>query len=108
MERKVWPATKRTRNPQHRRWIICSCVRDGAEVTDSVLSDAAAAYTPGISERRSSTTKLYHSDRLGTVTRLTDTSSSTTDTRQYDAFGLLVASSGSTPTPFGFVGSRGY
>jgi RHS repeat-associated protein len=82
--------------------------RDGAYVTDPVLSDSAASYTPGISERRSSTTKFYHTDRLGTTERLTNTSQTTTDTRTYDAFGLLVSSSGSTPTPFGFAGAWGY
>jgi len=65
-------------------------------------------YTPGISERRSSVTKFYHPDRLGTTERLTDTNESTTDTRQYDAFGLLTSISGSTPTPFGFAGAWGY
>ncbi|KXK20797.1 MAG: RHS repeat-associated core domain protein, partial [Armatimonadetes bacterium OLB18] len=83
-------------------------LRDGAYVTDPVLSDGAATYTPGVSERRSGTTKFYHPDRLGTTERLTDTSESTTDTRQYDAFGLLTSSSGSTPTPFGFAGAWGY
>jgi RHS repeat-associated protein len=82
--------------------------RDGAYVTDPVLSDSVASYTPGISERRSSTTKFYHTDRLGTTERLTNTSQTTTDTRSYDAFGLLVSSSGSTPTPFGFAGAWGY
>jgi RHS repeat-associated protein len=82
--------------------------RDGAYVTDPVLSDSAASYTPGISERRSSTTKFYHTDRLGTTERLTNTSQTTTDTHEYDAFGLLVSSSGSTPTPFGFAGAWGY
>jgi RHS repeat-associated protein len=82
--------------------------RDGAYVTDPVLSDSAASYTPGISERRSSTTKFYHTDRLGTTERLTNTSQTTKDTREYDAFGLLVSSSGSTPTPFGFAGAWGY
>ncbi|MBL1153096.1 MAG: L,D-transpeptidase family protein [Armatimonadetes bacterium] len=83
-------------------------LRDGAYVTDPVLSDGAALYTPGISERRSSVTKFFHPDRLGTTGRLTDTNQSTTDTRQYDAFGLLTNSSGSTPTPFGFAGAWGY
>jgi RHS repeat-associated protein len=82
--------------------------RDGAYVTDPVLSDSAASYTPGISERRTSTTKFYHTDRLGTTERLTNNSQTTTDTRSYDAFGLLVSSSGSTPTPFGFAGAWGY
>jgi len=83
-------------------------LRDGVYVTDPVLSDGAATYTPGISERRSSATKFYHPDRLGTTERLADTSQNTTDTRQYDAFGLLTNSSGSTPTPFGFAGAWGY
>ena len=83
-------------------------LRDGAYVTDPVLSDGAATYTPGISERRSGTTKFYHPDRLGTTERLTDTSQNTTDTRHYDAFGLLTSSSGSTPTPFGFAIAWGY
>ncbi|MCZ7581571.1 MAG: RHS repeat-associated core domain-containing protein [Fimbriimonadaceae bacterium] len=83
-------------------------LRYGAYVTDPVLTDGAATYTPWISERRSSVTKFYHPDRLGTTERLTDTNESTTDTRQYDAFGLLTSSSGSTPTPFGFAGAWGY
>ncbi len=83
-------------------------LRDGAYVTDPVLTDGAATYTPWISERRSSATKFYHPDRLGTTERLTDTNQSTTDTRQYDAFGLLTSSSGSTSTPFGFAGAWGY
>ncbi len=35
-------------------------------------------------------------------------SQSVTDTKRYDAFGMLVASSGSNPTPFGFVGGSQY
>jgi RHS repeat-associated protein len=84
-----------------------SFLRDGADVTDPVINDGAS-YTPGISERRSSTTKFYHNDRLGSTERLTNTSQTTTDTREYDAFGLLTNSSGSTPTPFGFAGGWGY
>jgi len=82
--------------------------RDGANVTDPVLNDGAAQFTPGISERRSGTTKFYHQNDLGTVSRITNTSQSTTDAKQYDAFGVLVASSGSTPTPFGYAGAWGY
>ncbi|MBI3722255.1 MAG: RHS repeat-associated core domain-containing protein, partial [Fimbriimonas ginsengisoli] len=82
--------------------------RDGAGVTDAVLSDGAANYTPGVSERRSGASKFYHSDRMGTDSRLTDSSQATTDTKTYDAFGTLVASTGSTPTPFGYAGNFGY
>jgi len=35
--------------------------RDGAYVTDPVLRDTGASYTPGISERRGSTTTFNHS-----------------------------------------------
>jgi RHS repeat-associated protein len=82
--------------------------RDGADVTDPVLSDGSALYTPGVSERRGSTTKFDHQDYLGTFTRQTNSSQTTTATRQYDAFGLLVASTGTPQGPFGFVGRGGY
>lgn len=82
--------------------------RDGADVTDSVLSDGSAVYTPGVSERRSSTTKFYGTDRLGTNTVETNTSQSVTSTKTYDAFGALVSSTGSSASPFGFVGKAGY
>lgn len=82
-------------------------LRDGAYVTDPVINDGTS-YTPGVSERRSSTTKFYHTDRLGSTERITNTSQTTTDTREYDAFGLQINSSGSTPTPFGFAGGWGY
>lgn len=83
-------------------------MRDGAYVTDPVVSDSRAIYTPGISERVSSASKFYHTDRLGSTERLTNSSQSTTDTRQYDAFGMLVSSTGSTASPFGFAGEHGY
>jgi len=82
--------------------------RDGVEVTSPALSDSTAGFTPSISERRGGATKFYHQNDLGTVSRITNTSQSTTDTRSYDAFGVLVASSGSTPTPFGYAGAWGY
>lgn len=82
--------------------------RSGAGATSLVLSDGAAAYTPCISERRSSATKYYCQDNVGSVSRIVNSSQTTTDTRQFDAFGLLVASSGSTPTPFGFIGTWRY
>ncbi|MBI3721951.1 MAG: RHS repeat-associated core domain-containing protein [Fimbriimonas ginsengisoli] len=73
-----------------------------------MLADGAANYTPGVSERRSGASKFYHSDRMGTDSRLTDSTQATTDTKTYDAFGMLVASTGSTPTPFGYAGAFGY
>jgi YD repeat-containing protein len=43
--------------------------RDGADVTDDVLPDGGAVYTPGISQRRGTATTYDLSDRLVTATR---------------------------------------
>jgi hypothetical protein len=56
-------------------------LRDGADVTDNVLSDGAAAYTPDISQHRSGTTTYDLNDFLGSATRQTNTSATTTATR---------------------------
>lgn len=83
-------------------------LRDGVDVTDPVINDGTANYTPGDSERRSGSTSFVHSDQLGSTTRLTNSSETTTDTREYDAFGVLVSSTGSTVTPLGFAAAYGY
>ena len=44
----------------------------------------------------------------GSARSETNSSQSVTDTKRYDAFGMLVASTGSNPTPFGFVGGSQY
>ena len=82
--------------------------RDGAGVTASVLSDGSAVYTPGVSQRRNNATTFDLADRLGTAGRQTDAAKSTTATRSYDAFGMLVASTGTPKGPFGFAGVHGY
>jgi len=63
---------------------------------------------PGVSERRSGTSEFYHGDRVGSTTKISNTSQTVTDTRVYDAFGMLLSSTGSNPTPFGFVAKGGY
>ncbi len=68
----------------------------------------SATFTPGLSGRRSSTSSFYHGDALGSTRSQTSSSQSVTDTKRYDAFGMLIASSGSNPTPFGFVGGSQY
>jgi RHS repeat-associated protein len=82
--------------------------RDGADVTDAVLNDGAAEYTPGVSENRGGTSKFYHSDRQGSNTAISDGTQSFTDTRKYDAFGARIASTGTTIAPFEYVGKQGY
>ena len=89
--------------------------RQDDAIDSSVLSDGAAVYNHAagdnelISEVRGGTTsKYYHSDALGSSGALTSSSGTTTDTHVTDAFGLTVTGSGTTPTPFGFVGQGGY
>jgi len=77
-----------------------------------VLADSRADYTNGgvtgiISERVSSTSKVYHGDQLGSTRGLSNGSEAITDSREYDSWGLTIASSGSG-SPFGFVGGQGY
>ena len=79
----------------------------------TVLADSRADYTQGgvtglISERAGTTSKFYHGDQLGSTRGLTSSAQAITDSREYDAFGLTVASTGTTATPFGFVGGEGY
>ena len=82
--------------------------RDGAGVTASVLSDGGAVYTPGVSQRRGGATTYDLADRLGTATKQTSASTTTTGSRSYDAFGLMVASTGTPLGPFGFAGGHEY
>ena len=77
-------------------------------MTEAVINDSAASYTPGVSERRGSTSKFYHGDRQGTNAHETDSTQAVTSTKTYDAFGSLVTSTGSSVSPFGFVGQQGY
>lgn len=82
--------------------------RDGVTPTDPVLADGATQYTPGISERRATISQFINADRLGSTTELTDSGQLVTDTNQYDAYGVLVASTGSTPSHSKFAGWYGY
>lgn len=80
---------------------------------DRVLADSRADYTNGgvtglISERAGSVSKMYHGDQLGSTRGLSNGSQAITDAREYDAWGLTVATSGGTATPAGFVGGQGY
>ena len=83
-------------------------VTDGSEVASPVLVDTSATYTPGISERRAGVSKFYHPDHLGSTRGITNSSQSATDSMLHDAFGSLVGRTGTTPTPFGYVGQEQY
>ena len=83
-------------------------VCDGSSPASAVLKDGSAVYTPGLSERRGSTSKFTHADALGSTRGITDSSQSVTDAMLYDAFGNTLSRTGTTPTPFGFVGKSQY
>ncbi len=61
-----------------------------------------------IGETRGGTTKYYHADALGTTRAITNSAQTKTDSLDTDAFGMNVAVTGTTPTPFGFAGQHGY
>jgi RHS repeat-associated protein len=82
-------------------------LRDGDYVTDPVLSDSSATFTPGISERRGSTTTFSHSG-LKNASFQSGTSQSVSAERTYDAFGLVTNSIGNWQGPFGYAGGFGY
>jgi len=81
---------------------------DSTTPASAVLKDGAAVYTPGLSERRGTTSKFYHGDALGSTRGITNSSQAVTDTVLYDGFGMTVSRTGTTPTPFGFVGKGQY
>jgi len=83
-------------------------VCDGADAASPVLADTNATYTPGLSERRGTTSKFLHSDALGTTRGITNSSQTATDGLLFDAFGMTVSRAGTTPTAFGFVGAAQY
>ena len=83
-------------------------VCDGSSPASAVLKDGSAVYTPGLSGRRGTASKFLHSDALGSTRGITDSSQSVTDSMLYDAFGNVLSRTGTTPTPFGFVGSKQY
>ena len=61
-----------------------------------------------LSQRRGTTSHYHHHDALGSTRFLTDSSGNVTDTYLNDAWGNLVASTGTTVNPFKWVGKYGY
>ena len=78
----------------------------------AVLDDGAASYIQSAAglagETRSGTSKYYSADALGTTRAIVNSSQTKTDSLDTDAFGMNVAVTGTTPTPFGFAGQHGY
>jgi hypothetical protein len=80
----------------------------GSSVVDPArFSDGSAAYTPGISERRSSVSRFYHFGAQGENGRETASNESTASSRTWDAWGNPLSATGSTNSPFGASGGSG-
>ena len=82
------------------------------EYEDGVLS-VSYDHEPGLygnllSQNRNGVTSYYHYDGRGDTVALTDDSGNVTDTKEYDAWGNVIASTGSTVTPYQFGGRHGY
>ncbi len=82
-------------------------VRDGICVTAPVIRDSNAAYTSGVSERRGSVSTFNFSG-LKNAELQTSSTGVATSTKEYDAFGGLVATTGTWSGPFGYAGDYGY
>ena len=65
-------------------------------------------YGPLLSENRGGTEFYHHYDALGSTTMLTNDAGNVTDTFAHDAWGNRVVRTGSTPTPYQWVGCWGY
>src|SRR5258708_4414874 len=61
-----------------------------------------------IAEKRNGVRSLYVPDPLGSTVALLDNTQAQTDTFKYWPYGETVRLTGSTPTPFQFVGIQGY
>ena len=81
--------------------------RDGTGVTAPLISDSGATYTPGVSERRNGVSTFLNAG-LKDVAKQTDISGNVTATRKYDAYGMVIGSTGTWKGPFGYSGSAGY
>jgi len=62
---------------------------------------------PGISEKAGGVISTIHADRLGSMKGLSS-SATLTDTADYDAFGKVIARTGSSTTQKGFASGYGY
>jgi len=90
---------------------VFDCVQhelDGSNNVTVVYTNEPQPYGGVLSQRRGSTTHILHADALGSTRALTDSSQTVTDTYVYDAWGNIVASTGSTVNPCRSVGRYGY
>ncbi len=82
-------------------------LRASSGLIGSIVADSGATYTPGVSEKRGTTSTFYHSDIKNTVEQ-TSPSQTVSASKKYDAFGNEVSSQGSWQGPFQYGGAFGY
>jgi RHS repeat-associated protein len=81
---------------------------DENNAVKAVYHNEPQQYGGVLSQRRGTTSHYHHHDALGSTRFLTDSSGNVTDTYLHDAWGNLVASTGTTTNPFKWVGKYGY
>jgi RHS repeat-associated protein len=101
--------------------LLVSATVDGQETrylnSDDAIAQVLEEYAPGgavlasyvhgldlIFQNRGGQRSYYHTDALGSVRALTNASGTVTDTYTYDAFGRLLAQTGTTPNRYLFAG----
>jgi RHS repeat-associated protein len=81
-----------------------------AQVVEEIQDgNVVCAYTYGldlIAQTRAGATTHYGYDGHGSVRYLTDSAGTVTDTYDYDAFGILIARTGTTPNNYRYAGEQ--
>jgi RHS repeat-associated protein len=81
---------------------------DGSNATQAQYTSLLGTYGPTVSQRRGATSTFLHGSLLGTIESLSAADQSVVDTYLFDAWGNLLASSGSTVNPHRYIGALGY
>ncbi len=81
---------------------------DGNDTVTTVYTNEPQQYGNLVSQRSGSTTSYFHFDALGSTRQLTTTAGAVSDTFTYNAWGEEVARTGTTATPFRWIGELGY
>ena len=81
---------------------------DAGDATQVLYTASPGDFGNLISEYDQSNSSFHLYDALGSTEALTDAAQSVIDRYAYRAFGLLELHSGSSPSPFTFVGRQGY
>jgi RHS repeat-associated protein len=84
---------------------------DGPKVVRETTAGETTSYVRGLDRqvvsmrRGSSSPSYYHHDAIGSVVGLSDEAGSLTDSYSYDALGNTLSSTGTTPSPYRYLGN---